>query len=313
MEQELQQQQPEQAKAAEHGDNSVSVVTDLPAASFIVDGPAEYRGSGTYWVRKGAPPGSYTATFNPVAGFATPPAQTKDAGREGADRLRRQVPAQHGGRCRQQRARRPVTIFRPDGRPIDLSRPGRALLDDLPPGTYTAVFKDLPGCITPSPVSQALTAGGRLSFYGEYRDAPAAQGARRRGGGRCGVGRRAGQVRLRPRFGRRRRRRHGQRRQDSGQDRSRRGREGLDRRVQMVVTSYPPTAIEEDYDPIPYPEVIIRKGNFQQGLCQVYLVLKIDDGGNVAKVSVAAAAARGARAVRDAHRRRGKGRPLLGL
>ncbi len=64
-------------------------------------------------------------------------------------------------------------------------------------------------------------------------------------------------------------------------------REGeLDRRVQMVVKSYPPSGIEEDYDAIPYPEVIIRKSNFQQGWCQVYLVLKIDDGGEVERVAV---------------------------
>jgi len=60
----------------------------------------------------------------------------------------------------------------------------------------------------------------------------------------------------------------------------------LDRRVQMIVKSYPPSAIEEDYGAIPYPEVIIRKSNFQQGWCQVYLVLEVDDDGEVGRVTV---------------------------
>ncbi len=95
-------------KLAEHGDNSVSVVTDLPAASFIVSGPAEYRGSGTFWVRKGAPPGIYTVTFNPVAGFSTPPVQTKELVAKGqivfVGKYRRSTEVDR----RQQQSRRPV-------------------------------------------------------------------------------------------------------------------------------------------------------------------------------------------------------------
>ena len=54
----------------------------------------------------------------------------------------------------------------------------------------------------------------------------------------------------------------------------------------MIVKSYPPSRIEENYDAIPYPGVIIRKSNFQQGWCQVYLVLEINGGGEVENVIV---------------------------
>ncbi len=285
MEQELEEKPSESAaRSTEHGDNSVSVVTDLPAASFIIEGASQYRGSGTFWVRKGAPPGSYTVTFNPVAGYATPPVQSKELVAKGqivfVGKYRRSteivVDSNEPGAS--------FTIFRPDGRPIDLNRPGRALLDDLPPGTYTAVFKDLPGHITPSPQSRALTPGGKLSFFGEYRDAPTAGGG---GGGAAGGvpgGAGAGARGTGPGAG--------------GSGSGRGGRPpaktaaiepadlGLDRRVQMVVKSYPQTGIERDYEPIPYPEVIIRKSNFQQGWCQVYLVLKIDDRGDVSEVGI---------------------------
>jgi len=267
MEQELQGKPPDQTQPAELSDNTVSVVTDLPTASFLVSGPAEYRGSGTFWVRRGAPPGTYIVTFNPVAGFTTPPVLTKELVVKGQvvflGKYRRstEVVADSNNPGAQ------FTIYRPDGRPIDLNRPGRTLLDDLPPGTYTAVFKDIPGFITPAPLSHTLAPGGKLSFYGEYGASTAGRGT---GGGGSGAGvagtGRGGKPPVKP---------------------APVSHEGeLDRRVQMIVKSYPASRIEEDYDAIPYPEVIIRKSNFQQGWCQVYLVLGVNDGGEVERVNV---------------------------
>ena len=283
MEEELQEKSPAQTQLTEHGENAVSVVTDLPAASFMVSGPSEYRGAGTFWVRKGAPPGAYTVTFNPVVGFSTPPVQTKDLVAKGQivflGKYRRStelvVDSNEPGAQ--------FTIYRPDGRPLDLSRPGRTLLDDLPAGTYTAVFKDIAGHITPAPLSRTLGPGGKLSFYGEYGDAQAGRGTgggRGSGGDGAGTGSGAGDG--------------------TGAGGAGSGRGGkpparpapgsheatLDRRVQMIVKSYPPSRIEEDHDAIPYPGVIIRNSNFQQGWCQVYLVLEINDSGEVERVNV---------------------------
>jgi uncharacterized membrane protein YgcG len=292
MERDLGDQKPGEAPLTEQGDNTVSVVTDLPAASFIVAGATQqYRGSGTFWVRKGAPPGAYTATFNPIAGYATPPVQTKELAAKGqivfVGKYRRSTEVV----VESNEASAQFTIFRPDGRPIDLNRPGRAMLDDLPAGTYTAVFKDVPGHITPAPVARTLAPGGKLSFFGEYGDAPAGRrsgsggagdgvGEKIGGAGGGGSGTAGSGTGLGGGSG-------------SGRGSGRKApasavsEEGwLDRRVQMVVKSYPPTAVEQDFQPIPYPEVIIRRSNFQQGWCQVYLIVDLDAGGEITRITV---------------------------
>jgi len=286
MEQELQEQQPEAAKAPEHGENTVSIVTDLSSASFIVGGPAEYRGAGTMWVRKGAPPGRYTVTFNPVAGYATPPVQTKELVAKGqivfVGKYRRSTELVVDSNVSGAR----VTIHCPGDRVIDMVCPERALLDDLLPGTCTAVFKDVPGHIAPAPISRTLAPGGKLSFFGEYQDASS---------------RRDGEVREASAAAGERGKRYGAGRESESGGGSGSGSSGgksrgitasgpkdvgLDRRVQMVVTSYPRSRIEEDHDAIPYPGVIIRKSDFQQGWCQVYLILSVSDRGEVLDVVV---------------------------
>jgi hypothetical protein len=289
MEQELLEKKPDQARLPEPGNTAVSVVTDLPTASFIVNGPSEFRGSGTFWIRKGAPPGTYTVTFNPVAGFSTPPVQSKDLAAQGqivfVGKYRRSIEVIVDSN----EANAQVTIYRPDGGAIDLSRPGRALLDDLPPGTYTAVFKEIPGHVTPSPLTRTLGTDGKLSFFGNYADAGAGSGGAGTGGGGAGAGRGPGTSGGRGAGG-------GTGTgsgSGSGRGGSSSARKGpgsaeaeLDRRVQVVVKSYPPTAIEEGHEPISYPEVIIRKSRFQQGWCQVYLILQINGSGEVGEIFV---------------------------
>jgi hypothetical protein len=163
-----------------------------------------------------------------------------------------------------------------------MNRPGRALIDDLPPGNYTAVFKDIPGHTTPAPQTRALVAGGRLSFVGEYKDAAAVRGGAASGASGASGGRGSG-------TGRGEGTGSGSSGSGSGGKPPAKVAEidgGFDRRVNIVVTSYPPTSIERYFTEIPYPEVIIRKSNFQQGVCQVYLILRIDARGDVEKVLV---------------------------
>jgi len=277
---------PPAQKGAELGDTSVSVVTDLPTASFTISGPGEYRGTGTFWIRRGTPPGTYRIAFSAVDGYNMPPPQTKELAEKGqivfVGKYRRSteivVDSNHPGAQ--------FTIYRPDGRPVDLGRPGRAFFDDLPPGNYTAVFKDSPGRSTPAPLTRSLAPGGTLSFYGEYGadtsgrgTGPGAGSGRGTGGEGTGTGSGSGDG-------------SGTGGAGSGRGGRSAGRaagshEGeLDRRVQMIVKSYPPSGIDENYTPIPYPGVIIRKSNFQQGWCQVYLVLEIGGNGQVENVVV---------------------------
>ena len=301
------------AQGPEHGDNSVSVVTDLPAASFIVSGPAEYRGTGTFWVRKGAPPGTYRITFSPVDGL-------RDAA--GADqgtawrRGRSSSSASTGAAPRSSSTATSPAPSSPSTAPTaarsDLNRPGRALLDDLPPGNYTAVFKDVPGHITPAPLSRTLAARRQaLVLRRVRRRATAGRGSGQGPADRAGTAREpapaAGTASGARGAG------SGARRQTPGQAAPGRTSGELDRRVQMIVKSYPPSRIEEDHDAIPYPGVIIRKSNFQQGWCQVYLVLSVSDSGEVENVAVERPRGGGTPPVRGPDQGRGGGGSRLGL
>lgn len=264
--------------SAEVGNSSVSVVTDLPSASFTLNGPAEYQGTGTFWIRRSLPPGTYRIIFSPVEGFGTPSPQTKDLPEKGqivfVGKYKRstEVAVETNVSSAQ------FAIYRPDGRSLDLSRPGRAFFDDLPPGTYTVVFKDVSGYLTPLPLSRTLSAGGSLIFTADYRETSGKRtvsdpstdstrvsyrGARVKPGGE-GDGTGSGK----------------------GAGRGGPAEAMLDRRVQMVVSSTPKTRIEERYPPIAYPEVVIRKSNFQQGWCQVYLVVWVKAGGEVGEIVV---------------------------
>jgi len=289
MEEELQTATPKDEAAKppekgtiEQGGSSVSVVTDLPAATFTLSGPAEYSGTGTFWIRRGAPAGTYRVTFGAVEGYGMPPPQTKELPENGqvvfVGKYRRSTEVVVGSN----EAAARFTVYRPDGRSLSMNQLGSAYFDDLPPGVYTTVFKEIPGHTTPPPQSRTLIIGGNLSFYGEYGQitngtVPVAQEVERERAqatedrppppmGQSSV------ARLQP-----------SRRAGTGGGA---GEGELDRRVQMIVKSYPPSRIEEEHDPIAYPGVIIRKSNFQQGWCQVYLVLQIDQRGEVESVAV---------------------------
>jgi hypothetical protein len=140
-------------------------------------------------------------------------------------------------------------IHRPDGARVGMSTPGRAFFENLPPGNYTIIFNDVPGYLTPAAQTRTLGKGGGLDFVGSYLPA--------------GVGRKSQQE---P--------------QTETRDIA------LDRRVQMIVKSYPATSIEEGFDYIRYPEIIIERSNFQSGWCRVYLVLNVDDNGKIGSVNI---------------------------
>ena len=199
------QPEPEQAKppGAEHGDNSVSVVTDLAAGLLHGRrGRSEYQGAGTFWLRKGAPAGDlHRHLQRRWRASSPPPPQSKEPRREGADRLRRQVQAAAPRSSSTRDPEAQFTVFRPDGRPLDMRTPGRALFDDLPPGNYTVVFKAIPGHVTPGPVTSTLVAGGRLVFCGEYQHTAGVRRLRRPRGRRppgTGPGPTAAAPRARP-------------------------------------------------------------------------------------------------------------------
>jgi hypothetical protein len=213
-------------------ETTLLVRTDLRTATFTVTGPIELHGSGTSLMRKDVPTGDYTVTFHPVAGYRTPPMATKTLVVE-VKVVLNSIPGAG------------FEILRPDGQKLPMDRPGSALFDNLPKGSYTIVFRDLPGYLTPAPQTRTLGAGGdSLVFTGSYLPS--------------GTGKKKEVKKI----------------------------ASLDRRVKMVVKSYPPTSIEEDFDYIRYPGIIFTRKNFQQGWCRVYLVVKTDSGGRISGVQV---------------------------
>jgi hypothetical protein len=138
-------------------------------------------------------------------------------------------------------------IRRPDGRKLNMNQPGQAFFENLPPGRYTIVYGDVPGHMTPAPQTRTLGRGGGegIDFVGSYLPA-----------GEATAGAAADPAPVR-----------------------------MDRRVQMIVKSYPSTSIEDNFDSIRYPEIIIKRSNFQRGWCRVYLVLNVG-GGRIRKIHV---------------------------
>lgn len=60
----------------------------------------------------------------------------------------------------------------------------------------------------------------------------------------------------------------------------------LDSRIRMQVVSYPPSAIENSYTPISYPDLKLKRSQMKAGICRVYLRLYIDKQGRLSKTEV---------------------------
>lgn len=60
----------------------------------------------------------------------------------------------------------------------------------------------------------------------------------------------------------------------------------MDPRVKVVVTSYPPTGIEQRYTQVPYPDRKIKKNQFTSGWWNVYVQIRTDAAGKVARKNV---------------------------
>src|SRR5204862_143753 len=56
---------------------SISVATNLAAATFTISGPVSLSGSGTSASFAIAPVGKYTITFGPITGYVSPESQTQ--------------------------------------------------------------------------------------------------------------------------------------------------------------------------------------------------------------------------------------------
>ena len=152
---------------------SIIVSTDLAVANFSLSGPAYYNGSGTLWLQSNAPPGSYTITFGPVAGFVTPPNQTLILSAGGTITFAANYgPPPPTGKIivNTNLAAATFTLVGPT------IYSGSGMLwstTNCPPGSYTITFSGVPGYPTPPNQTLIVSAAGTITFTGTYGPGPA--------------------------------------------------------------------------------------------------------------------------------------------
>jgi hypothetical protein len=54
----------------------------------------------------------------------------------------------------------------------------------------------------------------------------------------------------------------------------------------MVVTSYPPTSIEDRHTLVSYPDVKVKKHQYTSGWWNVFIQIRTDGGGNVIRTDI---------------------------
>jgi len=149
---------------------TISVTTNLPAATFTISGPATYTGRGASFTQTNAPEGAYTITYGPILCYGTPPAQTLTlAGGgyitftenyQGAATVSLNV-APVGASSATFSISPPIPGLRGIP-PYPVSQTG------VIPQTYTVAFNQVPGFDTPQPQTLSPDSSCSLFFSGLY-------------------------------------------------------------------------------------------------------------------------------------------------
>jgi uncharacterized protein (TIGR03437 family) len=148
---------------------SISVSTNLSAATFLLSGPVDYSGSGTAFSQAAAPAADYTIIYASVSGYASPPIETKTLPVGDAISFTgTYVPIASAQGSISVTTNLSAALFTITGA-AGFSGSGTWWAQaNCPPGTYTVTFAAVPGYVTPAPQTQTLTAGGSLSFSVAY-------------------------------------------------------------------------------------------------------------------------------------------------
>ncbi len=75
----------------------INVTTNLAEATFTINGPESYSGSGTSWTVTDAPIGTYVIVFGDVQGYTTPPSQNQSLEENGTINFTGEYEIQAGG------------------------------------------------------------------------------------------------------------------------------------------------------------------------------------------------------------------------
>jgi uncharacterized protein (TIGR03437 family) len=148
---------------------AIGVSTNLSSATFLLSGPVDYTGGGTTFSQAGAPAADYTIVYGAVAGYATPPIETKTL--PVGDLITftgTYVPIASATGAISVTTNLSSALFTIAG-PAAFAGGGTWWAQaNCPPGTYTVTYAAVPGYTTPAPQTQTLTAAGSLSFGATY-------------------------------------------------------------------------------------------------------------------------------------------------
>jgi len=150
---------------------SISVVTNLAAATFSITGPNNYSGNGASFTINSAPPGTYTITYNPVNCWATPPPETQTLAAGGTLTFTGGVyngqatisvsVAPAGATSATFAISPPVT-----GMPTNGNYP--RVQNNVWPQPYTVTFSPVAGFVTPAAQTMTADASCKIGFSGVY-------------------------------------------------------------------------------------------------------------------------------------------------
>jgi uncharacterized protein (TIGR03437 family) len=156
---------------------AIGVTTNLANAAFSLTGAANYSGTGTSWSKANAPAGVYTITYNDIAGYLTPPAETKTLVNAGSIAFSVTYAAAATTGTISVKANVSGATYSISGTAAFSGSGTTWSQSNAAPGSYTIVYGALNGYTAPSTETKVLTAGGALTFNGNYVPLTANSGA----------------------------------------------------------------------------------------------------------------------------------------
>jgi hypothetical protein len=145
---------------------TINITSNRAGAPFILNGPSGVSGT-TPYSNSAAGVGSYTVTWNPISGYTTPTSQTQTltaGGNISFNGNYTSIPQTGTINITSNRAGAPFILNGPSGvsgtTPYSNSAAGV--------GSYTVTWNPISGYTTPASQTQTLTAGGNISFNGNY-------------------------------------------------------------------------------------------------------------------------------------------------
>ncbi|RLG68122.1 MAG: hypothetical protein DRO11_09400, partial [Methanobacteriota archaeon] len=155
------------APSEEYG--MIMVTTNLDTASFTIQGPETYSGSGKSWGKTNVPTGTYTIIFNPVSGYETPEPQTKQVKKD-------LITTFHGEYTQEQLTGAILVITNMENASFTITGPttyygmGMSWMEEeAPVGEYTITYNPVEGYETPSQETKTVLPGETTIFQAEYK------------------------------------------------------------------------------------------------------------------------------------------------